>query len=213
LVRTLVTLWVAQNLLLVASSILRTLDYIGSYSLTALRVSALAWMALVGLGLVLILWRMLTGRSAAWLINTNALAAGTVLLIGCAVDPGTIAAQWNVRHASEAGGPGQPIDLCYLHLQGPAALLPLIELESRAKDPGFRDRVRAVREDVLRITVEGQSDWHSWTWRNARRLAAAQAALGPNRAMPLTVPYGRGCAGGPFSAPQPVTEGYSRYAD
>ncbi|MEZ0243352.1 MAG: DUF4153 domain-containing protein, partial [Sphingomonas sp.] len=203
LVRLLVTLWVAQNLLLVASSILRTLDYIEAYSLTSLRISALIWMGLVGLGLVLILWRMLSGRTTAWLINANALAAGTALLIGCAVDPGTIAAQWNVRHAREAGGTGQEIDLCYLHLQGPAALLPLIELEGRARTPEFRDRVRAVREDVLRITVEGQSDWHSWTWRNARRLEAAQAALGPNRAMPRDVPFGRGCAGGPFMEAQP----------
>ncbi len=194
-VRLLVTLWVGQNLLLVASSILRTLDYIGSYSLTSLRIAALAWMALVGIGLVLILWRLLTGRSSAWLINANAFAAGLVLLLGCAVDPAAIAASWNVRHAREVGGPAQPIDLCYLHLQGPSALLPLIELEGAARDPGFQDRVRWVREDVMRITVEGQSDWHGWTWRNARRLAAAQAALGEHPAHSQPAPYGRSCQG------------------
>ena len=74
LIRRLVVLWVGQNVFLVASSILRTLDYVDAYSLTRLRVAALLWMALVAVGLSLILWRMLSGKSATWLINANALA-------------------------------------------------------------------------------------------------------------------------------------------
>ncbi len=49
----------AQNLLLVASSILRTADYIEAYALTRFRIAAMIWMVLVGLDLVLICWRML----------------------------------------------------------------------------------------------------------------------------------------------------------
>src|SRR5262249_2391930 len=81
LIRWLVTLWVGQNILLVASSILRTCDYVETFSLTQLRIAALLWMGLVALGLALILWRMLTGRSARWLINANALAATIVLTV------------------------------------------------------------------------------------------------------------------------------------
>jgi hypothetical protein len=58
-VRILVAAWVAQNLFLVASTGLRTLDYIEAYSLTRLRIAALAWMALVAVGLVLVSWRLL----------------------------------------------------------------------------------------------------------------------------------------------------------
>ena len=65
LARRLVTLWVVQNIVLVASSALRTIDYIESSMLTAWRIAALAWMALVALGLVLICWRILAGRSIA----------------------------------------------------------------------------------------------------------------------------------------------------
>jgi hypothetical protein len=194
-IRALVSLWVAQNLLLVASCILRTLDYVGSYSLTVMRIVALGWMVLVGVGLVLICWRLLAGRSAAWLVNANALAAMLMLGAGSAVDLSAVAAGWNVRHAREAGGAGQPVDLCYLRQQGAPALLPLIEFESRVTDPALRDRVRAIREDVMAVTVEGQSDWHAWTWRNARRLALAQAALGPNPVRPNPAPSGRDCDG------------------
>lgn len=62
LIRRLVLLWIAQNVFLVASSVLRTLEYIDSYLLTELRIAALAWMGLVALGLVLICWRMFAGK-------------------------------------------------------------------------------------------------------------------------------------------------------
>ena len=70
-IRWLVVLWIGQNLLLVAFSIERTLDYVEAYSLTRLRIAALAWMLLVAFGLVTICWRMLFDRSAGWLINVN----------------------------------------------------------------------------------------------------------------------------------------------
>ena len=63
LVRALVYVWIAQNVVLVASTMLRTFDYIESYSLTRLRIAALVWMALVAIGLILIcvrLWRRKT---------------------------------------------------------------------------------------------------------------------------------------------------------
>jgi hypothetical protein len=123
-VRRLVVLWVVQNLFLVASTMLRTLDYIAVYSLTPMRIAALAWMTLVGVGLLLICWRMLRARSTAWLLNANALAAGLVLALASAVDLGGISAGWNVAHAREAGGRGAALDLCYLHQMGGSAVAP-----------------------------------------------------------------------------------------
>jgi hypothetical protein len=201
LVRRLILLWVAQNLLLVASSILRTLDYIDAFSLTRLRIAALAWMLLVAVGLVLIVWRMLAGRSTRWLINANALAAGLVLSIASVCDLGAIAAAWNVRHA-RAGG---DLDLCYLENLGPSALLPLIELERRAGGPVLRDRVTYLRAEAMRRLERSQADWHSWTWRNARRLAAARALLGNHPPQPRHAPDGRSCGGAPFPPPAPLT--------
>lgn len=205
-VRLLVALWIAQTLLLVASCILRTLDYIGSYSLTVMRIAALGAMTMVGIALVLICVRLLTSRSAAWLVNANALFACTLLSAAAAADPAQVAATWNVRHAREAGGTGQPIDLCYLRGQGAAALLPLIEFESRVKDPDLRDRTRAVREDVMSAVADAQSDWHAWTWRGARRLALAETELGANPAHSLPAKWGRGCDGSVGSGPEAVTD-------
>ena len=79
-VRWMVVLFVAQNLLLVASSALRTWDYVEAYGLTRLRIAALIWMTLVAVGLVLICLRLLRSKSASWLINANTLAAVLALV-------------------------------------------------------------------------------------------------------------------------------------
>ena len=169
--RRLVALWVVQNLVLVASSALRTIDYVEASMLTAWRIAALAWMALVALGLVLIAWRILRGRSARWLINGNALAGAIVLGVCAFVDLGAVAAAWNVRH----GEPGR-VDLCYLQQVGDGALLPLIALERRSMTPAMHVRVQDMRREMMDRLAARQANWAEWTPRGARRLAAAKAA-------------------------------------
>ena len=200
-IRWLVTLWIAQNVLLVASTMLRTLDYVTAYSLTVLRIAALIWMALVALGLALICIRLLLGRSGAWLINANALAALLALSSCCWIDLGAIAAGWNVRHAREAGGAGAAIDLCYLHELGPSALLPLIELESRPLPAELRDRVQWVRSRIMDRLAANQADWHGWTLSGARRLAAAQEEVAALRLPHHREGDDRRCDGSPIPPP------------
>ncbi|HWI85907.1 MAG TPA: DUF4173 domain-containing protein [Sphingomonas sp.] len=197
LARRLVALWVGQNLLLVASSALRTVDYIDQYLLTVWRIAALAWMALVATGLVLIVWRIMKGRSARWLINANALAAVVVLLPCCFVDLSAIAATWNVRHARETGGRGQALDLCYLDSLGAASLLPLIEIERRPLAPVLHDQLHYLRAGQYKALVESQADWRTWTAHGAMRLAKARALLGPNPPTPMPAPASktRSCKG------------------
>jgi hypothetical protein len=179
--RGLVVLWVAQNVFLVASSILRTLDYVEAYSLTRLRIAALLWMGLVAVGLMLICWRLLRRKTSGWLINANVLAAGLVFA-GCSVvDLGGVAAQWNVDHAREVGGDGPPLDLCYLtSLSHSSIVVPLSDLERRPLSPTFRDRVSRVRSVALQDLKTRQAQWRSWTWRDERRFERAKA-LYPDR--------------------------------
>jgi hypothetical protein len=201
-IRRLVVLWIAQNVFLVASSILRTIDYIEVYSLTGLRIAALIWMALVGLGLVLIVWRMLRGRNAGWLINAN-VAAALLVLTGCTmVDLGSVAAAWNIRHAREVGGKGAELDLCYLDSLGSAALTSLVAIELRPDlKPDFADRVAWVRHRALHETLDRQGGG-SWTWRDSRRLRQVRTMLAGSRLpVPSAGPWGRDCNG--FLRPPP----------
>ncbi len=178
LVRTLVGLWTAQNVFLVASSMLRTMDYVEAYSMTVLRISALLWMALVALGLILIAVRLMRGRTSAWLVNCNA-AAALVLLGGCTlVDLGTVAARWKVGHAREVTGQGTALDLCYLDRLGGSALLPLVAFElNPGVDAEKRARATRVRHDLVETLKFEQADWRSWEARTALRLARLPANL------------------------------------
>jgi Domain of unknown function (DUF4173) len=207
-IRGLVILWIAQNLLLLASTVERTLLYIDSYSLTRLRIAALLWMGLVGFGLVLVTWRMLRGRSLAWLVNGNVLAAFAVLATCTFADLGATAAHWNVRHAEEVGGKGVNLDLCYLNQLDGSAIGALASLEQRQDlAPMFRQRVVLVRGQVQRRLEAQQMDRKSWRWRDAPRLTQLRH-LGLKD---LTIPKGYyvACNGELL----PIGERYSDEAD
>jgi hypothetical protein len=174
-IRILVSLWVAQNLFLVASTALRTIDYVEAYSLTDMRIAALLWMALVAVGLALILWRLLRGKSSSWLLNANVAAAAIVLAVCSVVDLSAISAAWNIRHAREVGGKGVALDLCYMRGLRGAAVVSLAELERRPIPEDLRRRSEVVRQDIT-IDLELNADaWRSWNWRDTRRLARLRA--------------------------------------
>ena len=80
-IRNLVFLWIAQNVLLVVSSILRLDLYVEIYSLTYWRVAAFVWMILVAIGLILIVLRIIFARSNTWLIGMNAASLAAALYV------------------------------------------------------------------------------------------------------------------------------------
>lgn len=173
-VRRLVTLWIVQNVLLVFSAAVRTWDYVEAYSLTVLRISALLWMALVAAGLVLVLVRMLQGKSASWLINANLTAAGLLLTPVCLVDLAAVSARWNVAHAREIDGNGAGLDLCYLDYMRGSALSALIELDQRHLPGELGSNVGQLRS-LAQARLEHWRGAGGWSLLLDRRLAAARA--------------------------------------
>lgn len=121
-IRPLVYLWVAQNVLLMASSILRLGLYVQIYLLTYWRVAAFIWMLLVALGLLLIVARIILHRSNDWLIRANLIALTATLYICSLINFAAIIADYDVSHGHEASGQGVQIDMNYLVQLGPQAL-------------------------------------------------------------------------------------------
>jgi hypothetical protein len=170
-IRPLVYLWVAQNFLLVISSILRLDLYVQIYLLTWWRVAAFIWMILVALGLVLIVTRIVLNRSNAWLIRANLITLPATLYACSLVNFAAVIADYNVSHSREATGKGVSIDMDYLFSMGPQAL-PAIDraIAFRGIDPALVSRRGCLVEQQVRDTAF----WRSWgfrSWRLQRALS------------------------------------------
>ncbi|NOJ47723.1 DUF4153 domain-containing protein [Bradyrhizobium archetypum] len=171
-IRPLVYLWVAQNVLLVMSSILRLDLYVQIYLLTWWRVAAFIWMILVALGLLLIVARIVLNRSNDWLIRANLITLTATLYVCSLINFAAIIADYNVSHSREATGKGVWIDMNYLLSLGPQAL-PAIDraIALRGFDPTLVSRRGCLVEQQVKETVS----WRSWgfrSWRLQRALGA-----------------------------------------
>lgn len=176
LIRSLVYVWIGQNILLCISSILRLDLYVEVYSLTELRVAAGIWMGLVAIGLVLILLRILLRRSNEWLIATNLAALMAVLYVCAFIDFSAFIARFNVEHSRELGGQGLALDISYLRSLGPSAI-PALDRYIAALAPVASEEMKtaaAAREGLSYQFAQHSRDWRSWSLR-AWRLESALA--------------------------------------
>lgn len=176
-IRPLVYLWVAQNVLLVASSMLRLDLYVQIYLLTWWRVAAFIWMGLVACGLLLIVTRIVLNRSDEWLIRANLITLTATLYVCSLVNFTAMIADYNVSHSREVSGKGTAVDIDYLISLGPQAL-PAIDKAFAPR--GWSDLSLVSRRDSL---VEQQrkdmASWRAWgfrSWRLQRTLDAQQNA-------------------------------------
>ncbi|MCA6117898.1 DUF4173 domain-containing protein [Bradyrhizobium sp. WSM 1738] len=172
LIRTLVYLWVAQNILLVLSSILRLDLYVQVYLLTWWRVAAFIWMILVALGLMLIVARIVLNRSNDWLIRANLITLTATLYVCSLINFAAIIADYNVSHSREATGKGVAIDMNYLFSLGPQALRAIDRaLTLRGIDPTLVSR----RGCLVEQQVKNTASWRSWGFRSWRLQRAMDA--------------------------------------
>jgi len=169
-IKPLVLIFVAQNILLVISSIFRTSLYIAAYSLSELRLAALIWMALVATGLVLTVIKIAQGKTNKWLLDANALALAVTLYACCFVNFPYVIARYNIAHCAEASGAGPTLDIFYLASLGPQALPAYDDYRNLAIDhPSWTQIIeRARAAETARLK---NANWRSWSlrsWRLAR---------------------------------------------
>ncbi|SFZ81433.1 protein of unknown function [Devosia enhydra] len=168
-IRALVYLFIAQNILLCLSAMLRLELYVEVYSLTEWRLAAGIWMGLVAVGLVLMLLRIWLRRSNAWLVASNFAALTIVLYASALLDLSSHIAQFNVEHSRELTGQDLPIDIDYLSLLGPSAIPALDRLMPRlVPGSGLWAKAGEVRSELVRELRDHSGDWRGWSWRAQR---------------------------------------------
>lgn len=194
LIRRLVYAWVAQNIMLVISSILRLDLYVGIYALTYWRIAAFVWMGLVAAGLAFIIARIALGKSNEWLLSANLLTLSAMLYACCFINFAATIANYNVDHSFEMTGQGIPLDAWYLRSLGPGAFPALdrfFDHQSRTAEAGATlelARLRAVDEGWYRTV---QENWRAWSFRDWRLLRYLDTR-GPFVVPDATKPYGTG---------------------
>ena len=168
LARGLVFAWLAQNVLLVASSLWRLHVYVDAFLLTRLRLAAAVWMGLVALGLCLIAWRIARGRSNAWLVRMNAGAAFAVLYVAPFVNEADLIARHNISHARELQGRGGELDVDYFEMLGMGAL-PAMQEAMKEMQPMHAQYLpmHRVYERMMGELLKRQRPWRTWTVRGA----------------------------------------------
>lgn len=166
LIRTLVYLWVAQNVLLVISSILRLDLYVAFYSLTTWRIAAFVWMLLVAAGLILIVARIVLGRSNAWLMTMNFGSTALALYVCCFVNFPQLIADYNVEHSRQLSGTGVVLDVPYLLSLGPQAIPALDRFFHQQRDRYAWPAEVKQRQALATGHLDRMSDWRGWTYRS-----------------------------------------------
>ena len=178
LLKGLIYLWIAQNIALVFSSILRLDLYVEVYSLTRLRMAAIIWMGLVAVGLILIVVRVAKAKNNQWLVLANGMTAGIVLYVCCFVNFSGVIAQYNIDRQGGVAAVHQPWDVSYFcGLGHGAAPAKARYVTVTGRDVGCSPTARINRAPEL-------ADWRGWGFRDWRlRQELAKLGITSNEAM------------------------------
>ncbi|MBD3665757.1 DUF4153 domain-containing protein [Sulfitobacter aestuariivivens] len=161
MLRVLLMLFVAQNVALVISSLVRLELYIEVYGLTRLRMAAAIWMGLTASGLALILWQVWQGRDNHWLVLRGGALTAAVVYVCAFISFDAAIARYNLGHDVTP-------DRYYLCNLGDAAK-PVIAAHDR--------NLCATRQ----MRIVAPDDWREWGFRNWRARTSLAALDTGNR--------------------------------
>ena len=166
-IRTLVFCWVAQNVMLVVSSMLRLDLYVEIYSLTYWRIAAFIWMLLVAAGLILIVARIAFDRSNSWLVQMNLATLALLACICAFINFPYVIAAYNVDHSKEMSGNGLALDVSYLVGLGPQAV-PAIDRYLATLPNSDRGQLAWNRDQLIKRQLAELDSWRAWSFRGYR---------------------------------------------
>ncbi|MFY2822861.1 DUF4173 domain-containing protein [Ruegeria sp. MALMAid1280] len=160
--KSMLLLWLAQNVLLTLSAAFRLDLYIDFYGLTYLRVHAVIWMGLVAIGLAMVAWQVQRGRSSAWLmLRVAALGAGTLYACAFINFAALIATDTLSRAAdSDINIPTDWLYLCSLGHTAAKAMSTQVALQPIPHIPDWAHS--CVHPDPT------DPNWREWDFRTAR---------------------------------------------
>lgn len=160
--------WVAQNVVLLTSALLRLDLYVEAYGLTYLRIRAGIGMFLVLTGMVLLIWQLYQEKSNFWLSSVFAAVVVAVFYFGSFVNFGYVITKVNLAR-DEA-----KLDSVYLCELVPGGEKAWLEHAERAGEKPCRYMAENWWMERARAELE---NWRAWTYRSSRILTHKEAYL------------------------------------
>jgi hypothetical protein len=168
MLRTLLLLWVAQTLMLVVASVIRTDLYIATYELTHWRIAALNWMGLVGAGLCITWVQIWKDKPNSWMLLRVSALGGVVLYICAFTSFDRIVTRYNLTHDARS-------EVGYICQLGESANAEVYRVTGKGIEDLCANRFNY---DNPNYAVFQPDDWREWgfrNWRVRRSLAAMNA--------------------------------------
>lgn len=137
--KSLVLLWIAQNVLMLLSTLWRNHIYISEYTLTHLRIGVYVWLVLAFIGLILTAIKIISNKSNWFLVRTNFSTWIVVLVLSSSVDWDLTIARYNLQNKKV-----NEIDYNYLFSLSDTAIP---ELMTFCKDKLATERVPITKKE------------------------------------------------------------------
>ncbi len=106
-IKTLVFIWIAQNMFLILMATFKNQLYIDAYSLTFLRIGVYYYLGFSTLGLLLTLYKIYCKKDTWFLFRSNSFGFYILLVLSCAINWSAIVTNYNLKNNKE-------VDLDYI---------------------------------------------------------------------------------------------------
>ncbi|MGI8602123.1 MAG: DUF4153 domain-containing protein [Verrucomicrobiales bacterium] len=167
LLRGLSLAWIAQNVVLIASVLLRLKLYVDAYQLTEQRVYAGCFLVLVTTGFGLLAWRIQSAKSLKWLFSASAISAFALFFIMQFADVAKWVADYNVSRWQHDRS--RTLDVTYLGSLGPSASPALINVAKTANRPEAHEAFQKIQQrKIFERQRLADLNWRSWQAREIR---------------------------------------------
>jgi hypothetical protein len=163
--------WIVQNLMLIASVVLRLKIYVEAFQLSELRVYVACFLLLVATGFVLLAWRVVQGMNLGRLLLANVLATFALFFVLQFADVGKVVAEYNVAQWKRAPNE-RTLDVDYLRALGSSGWEALLEVRESGLKPAATRAEMLLREIAQSEGARlARQDWREWQARRDPRTA------------------------------------------
>lgn len=162
-------LWIVQNMILIASVILRLKRYVDAYQLTEERLGVVLFLLLVLAGFCLLAAYLAREKPFSWLLFWNATAVFLLFFGLQFMDTPRWVAEYNV--ACWQRDANRTLDLNYLESLGPSgwtSLITVAQLRNRPESDDAASRLGKI--ETSERESQASRNWRSWEWHRAASL-------------------------------------------